>query len=103
MTDPVDSPRQQLREAIGLYLEEYAVDECTDDVLEVLDEAGWGPTAAHGELDHARAVIARHECATAGHDLGVETDDHGTPLRVLCSRPCGQGPWVVDHSGSHGR
>ncbi len=54
------------------------------------------------ELAAAQAVIARYECHAGGHDFGIATDDHGAPVQVVCSRPCGHGPWSVTAPGDQG-
>lgn len=53
------------------------------------------PLPTEAELEHARQILARHECHAAGHDFGIETSEEGEPLRVMCSRPCGHGPWTI--------
>jgi hypothetical protein len=47
------------------------------------------------ELAAAQAVVARAECHAQGHDFGVATDPDGAPVQVVCSRPCGHGPWPI--------
>jgi ATP-dependent Clp protease ATP-binding subunit ClpA len=52
---------------------------------------------ANPDLVAALAVVARHECATHGHDLNIVVDRRtGDPVIVVCARDCGGGPWQIE-------
>lgn len=43
-----------------------------------------------------RQRAARRECGSFGHNFDIVSTGDGVPVRLVCERGCGAGPWKVE-------